>query len=115
MQEKLCFESGDILDTVFPEFITFRGKEAFSAKIGGDIERAKALLTSPGEWYLRKKDGTALSLAEYSVLEALEYDGESALITIYMAKPPETESAVLKERLDALWEKYSALLSTTGG
>ena len=115
MQEKLCFENGERLDTVFPEFIEFRGKEVFSAKIDGDIGRAKALLASPGSWYLREKDGKTLPLSEYSVLEALEYEAETGLITFYMSKPPENESAVLKAKLDALWEKYNALLSATGG
>lgn len=115
MQEKLCFENGDTLDTVFPEYTKFRGKEVFSSKIGGDIEKARALLASPGEWYIRNRKGEHISLSSYSVLEALEYDGETSLITLYMSRPPEDESAVLKEKLAALEEKYAALLSTKGG
>ena len=115
MQEKLYFENGECLDTVFPEFIDFRGKEAFSAKVSGDIGRAKALLTSPKNWYLRKKSGENFPLSEYSVLEALEYEAETGLITFYMSKPPEESASVLKEKLASLEQKYAALLSTKGG
>ena len=108
MQEKLYFGNGEIVDTVFPEFTNFRGKRAFTAKVGGDIALIKALLTSPGEWKLRQKTGELISLSEYQLLEKLELETETGLITFYITAENTEDS--LKKELSELREKYALLL-----